>query len=202
MTIPVLIASGNRGKIREFSELLLGSALRPIAPQDLGIVLEVEETGSSYLENALIKGHAYATAAAMVALADDSGIEVDALGGAPGIYSARFGGVGLSDSDRTARLLEQLQLTGGQSRSARYRCALALVRTDGDIRQAEGTCEGVITKAPRGSNGFGYDPVFFLPDYGKTMAELSSEEKHRVSHRARAVRSLLDALTDLERSRE
>jgi XTP/dITP diphosphohydrolase len=202
MPFSVVIASSNRGKIREFSELLLGSELEPIAPQDLGMELEVEEDGSSYLENALAKGHAYAIAADMAALADDSGIEVDALGGAPGIYSARFGGAGLSDEERTSLLLEQLQPADDSRRSARYRCSLVLVWPNGDTCRAEGTCEGLIAQAPRGSNGFGYDPVFFLPEFGKTMAELSRDEKNRASHRGRAVRSLLAQISDIGGLRE
>jgi XTP/dITP diphosphohydrolase len=196
MPFSVIIASGNLGKIREFSELLRGSELIPIAPQEIGVALEVAEDGATYFENALAKGRAYARKAGIPALADDSGIEVDALGGAPGIYSARFGGEGLSDVERAALLLKNMQAAGDGARSARYHCALVLVRPDGSVRSAEGTCDGKIAIEPRGSNGFGYDPIFFIPELGKTMAEVSNGEKNRISHRARAVRSLLDELAE------
>jgi XTP/dITP diphosphohydrolase len=190
----VVVASGNSGKVREFAELLAGSRLDPIAPADLGIALDLAETGTSYIENALIKAQGYVKASGLPSLADDSGIEVEALGGAPGIFSARYGGPGLTDEDRTARLLEEMKSVAPGRRGARYYCALALLLPDGTRWLAEGISEGEIARAPSGSNGFGYDPIFVVPELDRTMAELSAEEKNQLSHRARAVRNLLASL--------
>lgn len=194
MGLRVVIASGNAGKLREFAELLQGSDLDPVAPSDVGVALEVPESGTSYMENALIKARAYASATGLPALADDSGLEVEALCGAPGLYSARYGGPGLADDDRTARVLEHLGGVPEGDRTARYYCGLVLVMPDGRRWQAAGICDGVITPAPAGLGGFGYDPIFALPELGRTMAELSSAEKNRWSHRARAVHALLETL--------
>lgn len=153
-----------------------------------------EETGDTYRENALIKARAGAALTGVLALADDSGIEVDALGGAPGVRSARFGGPGLDDAARTALLLERLRDVPAGRRTARYRCVVALVWADGTERTAEGTAEGVITAAPRGTGGFGYDPIFEDLALGRTFAELTPEAKAAVSHRGRAVRAAIALL--------
>jgi XTP/dITP diphosphohydrolase len=149
-----------------------------------------EETGSTYAENALIKARAAVQATGLAALGDDSGLEVDALAGAPGLYSARFGGPGLNDAQRSALLLERLAQVPEGQRTARFRCVLALVDASGRERFAEGTVEGRIAFAPSGSGGFGYDPVFVYPPRGCTLAELSDEEKSRVDHRGAAIRAL------------
>jgi XTP/dITP diphosphohydrolase len=192
--VRVVVASGNAEKLREFEELLRGSILEPVAPASIGVTLEVEESGGTYLENATLKARAYAEASGLPSLADDSGIEVDALGGAPGLYSARYGGPGLDDAGRTAKVLDQLKDVAENDRGARYVCALVLAGADGRTWVAEGVCEGAVARTPRGSGGFGYDPIFWLTDLERTMAELSADEKNRRSHRARAVQALLVTL--------
>ena len=182
----LLIATKNRGKKREYEELLSGLALDLVMPEELGIDLQVVEDGSTYTENALLKARAYARATGMLTLADDSGLEVDALRGQPGGRSARYAWEGASDEDRYELLLRNLTSVFDARRSARFRCAIALVWPDGRERVVKGVCEGRITRQPRGEHGFGYDPVFFVPDYGCTMAELPPEVKNRISHRARA----------------
>ena len=145
-----------------------------------------EETGATYAANALIKARAAAAHTHALALGDDSGLEVDALGGAPGVRSARFGGPGLDDAGRVQHLLRQIEHVPDAERTARFRCVIALVTPDGRETLVEGSCDGVLTRAPRGAGGFGYDPVFFYPAFGKTFGEVSDERKATVSHRGRA----------------
>ncbi len=193
------LGTTNRGKQREVLELLGDWPGEIVLPQELGLALDVAETGATFAEIAAQKARAYARAAGMPALADDSGLEVDALGGAPGIHTARFAGPGASDEDRYRKLLAELGDTPPEERTARFRCAVAIAHPDGRTAIAEGTCEGRIAFEPRGEHGFGYDPVFLLPERQQTMAELPSEVKNRISHRARALRAarpLLDALLD------
>jgi len=200
------IATNNAGKQVEFRELLAGWPGEIVFPRDLGLSLEVEERGDSFAEIAALKARAYARASGMPSLADDSGLEVDALGGAPGIYTARYAGPGASDVDRYRKLLAALGDTPAERRTARFRCAVALAypagkAVAGEVAVVEGTCEGVIAFEPRGDHGFGYDPVFYLPEYARTMAELPAQLKNQISHRARAVqaaRGLLDALLEAE----
>ncbi len=194
MTKRLLIATGNAGKIAEFRSMLAGSDYEAVAPASLGLRLEVDETGDSYAANALLKAQAYAAASGLPVLADDSGLEVDALAGQPGIRSARYGGPGLTDEQRVALLMDRLATVPSAARTARFRCALALQEPGGRLWQADGTVEGVITTEPRGENGFGYDPIFLLPELGRTAAELTEEEKNRLSHRARALAALLALL--------
>jgi XTP/dITP diphosphohydrolase len=187
----LLIATNNPGKIREYRELLHGLTLELMFPDQEGIGLEVNESGSTFEENARIKALAYARASGLLTLADDSGLEVDALHGAPGVYSARYAGPEANDVDRYLKLLTALDAVPPDERTARFRCAVALAQPGGVIDTAEGTCEGSIGFAPRGEHGFGYDPVFVVEGYaGKTLAELPPEEKNRISHRARAVKAL------------
>jgi len=198
----LLVATTNRGKQREFVELLADWPGQIVFPQDLGIDIEVEETGQSFAENAAQKATVYAQAAGRPTLADDSGLEVDALDGAPGIYTARYAGPGAGDEDRYNKLLAALGDMPMPQRTARFRCAVAIAYPDGRVDVAEGTCEGVIAFSPRGENGFGYDPVFYLPERECTMAQLPPEFKNTFSHRARALqaaRPLLDALLENER---
>jgi XTP/dITP diphosphohydrolase len=193
----ICVATTNRGKQRELVELLADWRGEIVFPQDLGIEIEIEETGQTFAENAALKAVAYARAAGLPALADDSGLEVDALGGAPGIYTARYAGPGASDEERYCKLLDALKDIPFDRRGARFRCAVAIAHPNGRVDTAEGRCEGVIAFAPRGENGFGYDPVFYLPERDCTMAQLPSETKNQISHRAtalRAARPLLDAL--------
>jgi XTP/dITP diphosphohydrolase len=184
----LLLATNNPGKAAEYRALLKGCGWEVVTPRDLGLDLEVEEAGGNYAENARIKATAFAKASGLVALADDSGIEVDALGGAPGPLSARFGGDDISDGQRVALLLRQLEGVPPEKRSARFRCFIAVARPDGQTSLFEGHCEGQVADEPRGEGGFGYDPVFLLPERGLTLAELPPEEKNAVSHRGRAAR--------------
>ncbi len=186
----VVLATRNRGKLREFRTLLESAGWETIGLSDLSIEKEVEETGRSFAENARLKALSYAQMTDLPVLADDSGLEVFSLGGRPGIESARYAGPGASDADRVSRLLAELEGTGG-SRTARFVCALALARHGDVIAEAEGECRGEIAYEPRGAHGFGYDPVFWVPDLGKTFAELNPAEKNVHSHRAHAVRALL-----------
>lgn len=193
----ILIATGNMGKLREIQALLDEPGLRLLLPADLGIRLAVEEVGSSYETNAAIKAMAYACVSGLLTLADDSGLEVDALGGLPGVRSARFSPLeNASDADRRQTLLEKLC---GKPRPwrAHFHCTVALARPDGKVRFADGDCPGEIIPEERGQNGFGYDPIFLFPELGLTMAELSMEEKNHLSHRARAVQAAKQLLWEM-----
>jgi XTP/dITP diphosphohydrolase len=183
----LLIATNNPGKVREYEELLGDLPFEITFPGQEGLSLDVDESGATFQENARIKARAYARASGLLTLADDSGLEVDALGGAPGVHSARYGGPGATDADRYRKLLAALQDVPVGQRSARFRCVIALAQPRGQIQTAEGTCEGEIGFEPRGEHGFGYDPVFVVEGYGgQTMAELPPDLKNRISHRARA----------------
>jgi XTP/dITP diphosphohydrolase len=185
----LLIATGNPGKVREYEELFAKLPVRCVGPVDLNVHVEVEEHGSSYRENALLKAVPFANAAHLPTLADDSGLEVDALDGRPGIHSARYGGPGLGDADRWRLLLEELAGVPWEERTARFRCVIALARPDGLVETIEGICEGRIAFEAAGAGGFGYDPVFYLPEHGCTMAQLPEGVKNTISHRARAARA-------------
>lgn len=199
----ILIATNNQGKIKELHELLDDLGIELVNPKQIRLDLDVIEDGHTYAENAAKKAIAFARASGLISLADDSGLEVDALDGAPGLYSARYGstnGEKLSDAGRRQFLLGKLQ---GKSQpwTAHFHATIAIAVPNGDIQLAEGICPGEIIPEERGSGGFGYDPIFLLPELGRTMAELGMEEKNRLSHRARAVmnaRGILQALfTDL-----
>jgi XTP/dITP diphosphohydrolase len=192
----LLIATNNRGKLHELVPLLGALPLHLVTPHDLGLRLEVEETGATYAENARLKAAAFAQASGLLTLADDSGLEVDALGGAPGVYSARYAGAGASDADRRATLIHALRAVPAP-RLARFRCVMAIAQPGGAIEYFEGVCEGEILLQERGTHGFGYDPLFFLPEHGCTMAELPSAVKNQVSHRARAAQAALPFLRQL-----
>jgi XTP/dITP diphosphohydrolase len=205
--VTLLVATNNPGKVREFEELLAGlpQPVRITFPAQEGLVLEVDESGETFEENARIKALAYARASGLLTLADDSGLEVDALGGAPGVHSARYAGPGAGDADRYRKLLGALAGVPVGQRSARFRCVVALALPGGSVQTAEGTCEGEIGFEPRGEHGFGYDPVFVVKGYGgQTMAELPPEVKNRISHRARALAAaqpiLAQVLADLGRA--
>lgn len=164
-----------------------------------GITLEVEETGTSFLENAVLKARRYAQVSGFLTLADDSGLEVDILGGEPGVRSSRYAGPGASDADRVQVLLEKLRDVPWEQRRARFRCVVAIATPDGQVQTAEGECSGIIAFEPRGTHGFGYDPVFYMPEFDATMAELPPEVKNQVSHRARAVRAARPLLEEITR---
>lgn len=185
----LLLATNNRGKLREFLPILGDLPLQLVIPANIGLTLEVAETGSTYAENAQLKAEAFAQTSGLLTLADDSGLEVAALDGEPGVYSARYAGPGASDADRRARLIDALRGVPAP-RSARFRCVIAIAQPgEATSLLFEGTCEGEIIFEERGSNGFGYDPLFFLPEHNGTMAELPSEVKNQISHRARAAQA-------------
>jgi XTP/dITP diphosphohydrolase len=195
--IKLLVATNNPGKVREYQALLKGLPLTLTYPAREGIDIEVEETGSTFAQNAHLKATAYARISGLLTLADDSGLEVDALGGEPGTHSARFAGQGASDEDRYRLLLSKLEGVPWQQRTARFRCVIAVARPQGEVHTAQGTCEGVIAFEPKGEHGFGYDPVFYVPEHGQMMAELEPEVKNRISHRARAAEGALRILQEL-----
>ncbi|BAT71523.1 dITP/XTP pyrophosphatase [Thermosulfidibacter takaii ABI70S6] len=187
----LVLATKNKGKIEEIRELLKDiEGLEVISLLDLpeDIVPDIKETGKTFEENAYIKAYEVAKATGLPALADDSGLEVDALGGKPGVRSARFGGENISDSERNQKLLALLENVPEPHRTARFKCCMVLVvPPEFDKYVVEETCEGVITRKERGKHGFGYDPIFYLPKLGRTMAELTREEKNRISHRGKAL---------------
>lgn len=184
----IVLASDNENKLREFRELLAGSGVEILSKTEAGCLLEVEETGATFAENARQKAVAVMRAAAMPALADDSGLCVDALGGAPGVYSARYTGRhGDSDQDRYRLLLKNME--GETDRRARFVCALCCAFPDGTFLEAQGECPGRLLEAPQGENGFGYDPVFLPDGCSESMGALSAEEKNAISHRGRALRA-------------
>jgi XTP/dITP diphosphohydrolase len=190
----LLLATNNQGKIREYKSLLYGIPFEIVTPAEEGINTEVAETGSTFEANARLKATVLATESGLLTLADDSGLEVDALGGEPGVLSARFAGEGASDSVRLNFLLDKLKGIPEDERDARFRCVIAIAAPGSRVELYSGDCPGMISTAPRGYNGFGYDPVFYIPKLGKTMAELPPEEKNRISHRARAAAKAREAL--------
>ncbi len=201
----LVIATHNQGKKVEYASLLRGLGLELSTLAELGVQTVIEEDGSTFAENALIKARTYAALTGLPTLADDSGLEVDALGGAPGILTSRYAGEGATDADRYRLLLHNLEGVPDGRRTARFRCAIALAWPDGRTEITEGTCEGSLTREPRGEHGFGYDPVFYVPEFGCTMAELPEETKNRISHRARAAaaaREVLKRVMDQETARE
>jgi XTP/dITP diphosphohydrolase len=192
----LLLATSNHGKIKEMQDLLKGLDLQVVSPPELGLELDVVEDGATYQENASRKALAFAHLSGLAALADDSGLEVDALGGGPGLYSHRFAPQPqATDADRRKYLLQQLR-NHPRPWLARFRCLVAVATPAGEVQFAEGVCPGEIIPEERGNDGFGYDPIFLLPGLGRTMAELSLEEKNRISHRARAVRAAYPILQD------
>lgn len=187
----LLIATHNKGKVSEYADILGGSQIAWLTLDAVGITGEVAETGDTFRENAMLKAVAYARRAGLLTLADDSGLEVDALDGAPGVHTARYGGSGLSAVERYQLLLRALDGVPMTKRTARFRCVVALCAPDGGLLgTAEGVCEGCIALIPAGESGFGYDPVFYLPERGLTTAQLPAQEKNLISHRGRAVQAI------------
>src|SRR5712691_9625533 len=168
----LLLATTNRHKLEEYRAMFSDLPIKLLSLEDIQLDFDVEETGSSFAENAVLKARAYAQASGMLTLADDSGLEIDALDGAPGVLSARFAGKGTSYEERFRLILAQLKGIPAEQRTARFRCTIALAEPTGYTRVVEGTIEGMIADSPRGKHGFGYDPIFFVPELGKTMAEL------------------------------
>lgn len=183
----IVLATRNQGKIREMKALLEGLPVEVLTLDDFSDLSLPQEDGRTFEENALKKAKAVAEATGLWALSDDSGLEVDHLGGKPGIHSARYAGEGSTDEENNRKLLKELNGVPAEKRKARYRCVIALVGPKGESFTFEGECEGIISEYPKGEGGFGYDPIFFLPEKGKTMAELRPEEKNRISHRGKAL---------------
>ena len=188
-----VLATGNEGKVREMRQILSELGLDVISQKEAGLELEPDETGETFYENARIKAAAAARASGMPAIADDSGLEVDALDGRPGVYSKRYGGF-TDDDERNAFLLKQLE--NAEHRAARFVCCIVCCFPDGGEISAEGECRGAIHRAARGSGGFGYDPVFLVEGAGKSMAELTDDEKNAVSHRGQALRAFVPKLRE------
>jgi XTP/dITP diphosphohydrolase len=190
----LLLATNNRGKVREYKSLLEGIPFKLATMAEQGISTVVDEVGESMEENAGLKAKALAAESRLLALADDSGLEVDALNGEPGRLSARYAGENASDEDRIRYLLSRLKNVPGEKRTAHFRCVIAVAEPGGEVEYCYGECPGTIALEPRGEQGFGYDPVFYLPEFGKTMAELPLETKNRISHRAKAAAKVRDLL--------
>lgn len=190
----LLLATNNQAKVREYRSLLRGLSFKLVTLAEEGITTVVEEIGETLEENARLKAIILAAESKLLALADDSGLEVDVLGGEPGRLSARYAGDGASDRDRINYLLSQMKDVPWQKRAARFRCVIALAIPDGDLKFCHGECHGLITFEPRGELGFGYDPIFYLPELDKTMAELSLEMKNEISHRGKATRRAYEIL--------
>lgn len=191
MTTKLLVATHNQGKVTEFTEMLADLAVEWLSLDEVGVVQDVDETGRTFYENAVLKAQTYARMTGLLTLADDSGLQVDALNGEPGIYTARYGGAGLTHEGRYQLLLQNMREVPPAQRTARFRAVIALAAPDGKLLGAEeGVCEGMIALKPAGDGGFGYDPVFFLPDRGKTMAQVGSAVKHTISHRGQAMKAI------------
>ena len=198
----LLLATNNQAKVYEYRSLLRNPAYELVTLAEEGITTVVDEVGESLEENARLKATSLATESQLLALADDSGLEVDALGGEPGRLSARYAGEGASDGDRVNYLLSRLKGIPWPERSARFRCVIAIATPDGELELCSGECRGIITFEPKGKHGFGYDPIFFLPQLDKTMAELPLEIKNQVSHRGQAARKVSQVLERLSCSRK
>lgn len=187
-----VLATHNPKKLEELRDILSGLGVEVVSPAGVGVDIEVEETGTTFAENAMLKAQAISAAAKLPAIADDSGLCVDALNGGPGVYSARYGGEDLDDRARCMLLLNNMR--GQTTRAAHFACAIACVFPDGETLTAEGRCDGAISFAPIGTGGFGYDPVFLVPDKGKTFGQLTPEEKHAISHRGKALKEFAEKL--------
>ena len=193
----LLVATHNQGKLHELTQLLTGIPLQVVSLRDLGISKDIAETGETFLENATLKAVEYSRMTDALTLADDSGLEVEALQGAPGVRSARYGGPGLNDDQRNALLLKELLPIPWDERTARFVCVLALAQSGAVVKTFEGAVEGLIAFEPRGHNGFGYDPVFYYPPRARTFGELPRADKDRVSHRGQALRKFREYIEDI-----
>ena len=192
----VVIATKNKGKAKDFEALFQPLGFEVVTMFDVAPDMEIEETGTTFEENAVLKAETLAKELNMIVIADDSGLAVDALGGAPGVYSARYAG-DHDDEANIVKVLENLAGVSEEKRTARFMCALAIAGPEMDTTTVFGTCEGIILEEKRGTNGFGYDPIFFIPELGRAMAQLTPEEKGAISHRGNAIRKLAQALPTL-----
>lgn len=187
-----VLATHNPGKLAEMKAILSGLGVEVVSPAEAGVEVDVEETGATFAENAMLKANAVCAAAGLPAIADDSGLCVNALNGGPGVYSARYGGEGLDDRGRCMLLLNSMR--GQTTRAAHFTCAVACAFPNGDTLTAEGRCDGAIAFAPLGDGGFGYDPVFLIPEKGKTFGQIGPEEKSKISHRGKALAAFAEKL--------
>lgn len=194
--VRIIIATKNKGKLKEMEQLLAGFPCSVISMTDAGITGDIAESGSTFEENAMTKAMSIWKATGETVLADDSGLEVDFLDGAPGVYSARYAGAGATDDDNNKKLLDALAGVPEEKRTARYVCVIALVFPSGRSITVRGTCEGYIAMKPEGNNGFGYDPLFYFPGYGLTIARMDPQLKNGISHRGIAMRKLLEKLRE------
>ncbi len=192
----IVLATKNKGKIKEMRELLAPMHIEVLSLADFSPVDDAEENGATFAENAMIKARYYFAHTGTPCLADDSGLEVDALGGRPGVYSARYSGEDATDAANNAKVLREMEGIEKDKRTARFRCAMALVG-EGVELTTDGTCEGALLTEERGSGGFGYDPIFYVPKFDRTLAEMSSEEKNSISHRGAAVRKMADLIAEM-----
>jgi XTP/dITP diphosphohydrolase len=198
----VIIATKNAGKVKEFQALFAQKGIEVKSLLDFNDCPDVEETGKTFAENAILKAETIANYFNKIVIADDSGLAVDALNGKPGVYSARYAGENKNDAENIAKVLEELKEVPFEQRTARFHCALAVAIPHQRTIVVEGTCEGYIAEEPRGTNGFGYDPIFYVPEKQKMMAELSKEEKNKISHRANALKELEKIWDDLFETKE
>lgn len=192
----VIIASTNQGKLKEFKELMKGLSVEVKSLKDFPEIGDIEENGASFAENAYIKAKAVFDATGCLSIADDSGLEVDALDGAPGIYSARYAGEEKNDTANNEKLLSEMNVVSDENRGAQFHCAIVAIDQNGTRYDAEGIVRGHILRAPQGENGFGYDPLFYIEEFGRTTAELSMDEKNKISHRGKAVRQIVEILKE------
>lgn len=190
----IIVATKNKGKLKEIKQLLSDMDFEILSMNEAGIDIEIEETGNTFEENAMIKAKALQNLSGAIVIADDSGLEVDFLDGAPGIYSARYSGEYATDDKNNEKLLEALKDVPDEKRTGRFVCTIAVVLENSESFFVRETIEGVIGHDLKGENGFGYDPLFYLPQYNRTMAEISAEEKNRISHRGKALNKMADKL--------
>ncbi|MBK8900742.1 MAG: XTP/dITP diphosphatase [Anaerolineaceae bacterium] len=191
----LLVATHNKGKLHNFADMLQDLEIEWLSLDDVGVTQDVAETGRTFRENSVLKARAYAAETGLLTLADDSGLEVDALNGAPGVYTARYGGAGLTAVQRYQKLLDDIKHVPEAQRTARFRCVIVLAAPDGTLLgESEGVCKGRIAQVPAGDNGFGYDPVFYLPEFDQTMSQLTAAQKHQISHRGRAMQAIAPRL--------
>ena len=190
-----VLATHNPNKIREMGAILGQFGVEVVSPKELGITVDVEETGSTFAENAMLKAKAICELAKLPAIADDSGLCVDGLGGRPGVYSARYSESG-TDADNNAKLVREVRPLDEAGRQAHYSCAIVLARGGREVFSCEGICRGKIVTTPMGDGGFGYDPILMLPEYGKTSAEITMDEKNAISHRGKALRAMKKCLAE------
>ncbi len=190
----LIAATKNRGKLEEIAQLLTHFPCEVVSMSEAGIHDDIEENGSTFEENALIKAMSVWKSTGETVMADDSGLEVDCLGGAPGVYSARYAGEGATDADRNRKLLDAMKGVDTDKRTARFVCAIAVVFPDGSHLISKGTCEGIIAFEPAGNNGFGYDPLFYVPGFGMTIAQMDADMKNGISHRGNALRKMVEML--------